>query len=607
MARGPERGEPEEAIRYERLAECVDAAVFITEPSGRMLYANRALERLTGYSAADFQFAQSDNPFLHREDAERVGRFIAAFIQSDTEISEPIENRFCDRWGQVRWFRSTLARIRYDGRDAIQFVTRPLDPPAAHAHDLRRDYEILVENAGEGIAKLDVRGRFLFTNERFQTLVGREAVALGHGVVADLIHPSRHDDAALFVRPGTFETKLLRADGETREVDVVVTALAPESEHELMALVRDVTEKRAAERELRRRERLHDLGLLAGSLAHDLNGLLAAILNARSVAERTLGEGSPAAPLLREIGDAAQKAALRCDEVMAGPGREATKQPLDLGDVVDRALRTVRASVEDAEIALTVHREPGVVVVGDAAGLEAIVVNLMTNAVEALAGARGERRITLDLRRLSRDGGSSVELRVADTGVGMDEETRERLFDPFFTTKPSGHGLGMPSVLARVQGHGGQIAVDSSPGAGTTVRVTLPAFVVGALAPDGPSGGGARFVIVADDEPTFRRSVRLILEDSGLSTREVASGSEALELVRTDGNNVLGVVIDSRLPGVRGEVAAATMRELRPELPVVLVSGDPRAAPPIAGVRFLAKPFDPAVLLELLRPEIRRP
>ena len=186
---------------YETLADSVEEAVFITEPQGRMVYANAVLERLTGYTVADFQFPQADNPFLHPDDAERVGRFIADFIASGARTSAPIENRFSDRWGQTRRYRSVLARVVFDGKDAIQFVTRRLEDDASTGGEpgLLRDFRAIIDNAGDGIVKLDRLGRFIFANATFQGMVGRDSVALGRGDVSTVLHAQA--DARRFREP----------------------------------------------------------------------------------------------------------------------------------------------------------------------------------------------------------------------------------------------------------------------------------------------------------------------------------------------------------------------------------------------------------------------
>jgi PAS domain S-box-containing protein len=537
-----------------------------------------------------------------------VGQFIAEFLASGDAISAPVENRFCDRWGQTRWFRSVLARVRYRGRDAIQFVTRPVDSEGPRADMLLRDYRALVENAGDGIAKLDAQGRFLFANERLRQIVGRDAVALGHSLVADLVHPSRREEGLRFLRPGAFETCLLRDGGQIAEVDVVVTPLGPEPE--FMALIRDVTEKRTLERELRRRERLQSLGLLAGSVAHDLNGFLGVVQANRALAARAAEAGRSPAAYLEEIGRACDTAAATCKQLLTGAGRATRRAPIDLGAVVARTLRMLRSSIDEGVVVESIT-SPGMIIDGDEAALEALVVNLVTNAVDAVSDVHPTRRVVVTVAPTSQAAGArGSDLKVEDNGVGIDPATREHMFDPFFTAKQSGHGLGLSSVLGIVQTHSGSIAVDSEPGRGTKVVVSFPLSRPPSrsaeLVPSAPSPTRG-FVVIADDEPAFRRSVRLLLDDAGFDTREAADGEEALELVRGNVGQVVAVVLDSRLPKLPGSEVARAMKEARPDLPVIMVSGDLGAVDAVAGVSLLAKAFEPTALLRLLREETSSP
>ena len=168
------------------LAELSDAAVFITDLSMRMLYANAELERLTGFTAADFQFPQEDNPFIHREDAEHVAQALSAFAGAEATVSEPIENRFLDRWGRTHRCRSIVSKIGFRGQTALLFVCKTLDAPAPTSTD-DRQYRAVVESADDAIVRIDNAGRLLFANQRAIQLLGYSAVELGRMRLDDLV------------------------------------------------------------------------------------------------------------------------------------------------------------------------------------------------------------------------------------------------------------------------------------------------------------------------------------------------------------------------------------------------------------------------------------
>jgi two-component system cell cycle sensor histidine kinase/response regulator CckA len=246
----------------------------------------------------------------------------------------------------------------------------------------------------------------------------------------------------------------------------------------------------------------------------------------------------------------------------------------------------------------------------DPAQLSQVVLNLVTNANEALGGSSGEihvRAYPLDAdeaflagcvggQRI--DPGSFVCIEIRDTGCGMDEQTRERIFEPFYTTKFTGRGLGLSAVLGIVHSHRGAIRIESAPRKGTSALVLLPAThdaetrKVPAESHDGFSGGG--LVLLADDEEVVRAVTRAQLEALGFEIHEAHDGAEALSLFETHKYRL--AVLDLTMPKMDGDAVARHLQESEPNLPVLLVSGysaheltGPLAESP--NVRMLAKPF----------------
>ncbi|MBX3220182.1 MAG: PAS domain S-box protein [Labilithrix sp.] len=600
------------------LAECVEEAVFITEPGGRMLYANASLQRLTGYTVDDLRGADDEHPFIHRDDAARVADFIAAFLESGAAVSEPIESRFVDRWGQTRWYRSVLGRVRFDDTDAVQFVTRQTDRDdgSSPSSELIRDYRLLVQHAGDGIAKLDARGRFLFSNPRFREIVGRDALALEQAAVADVLHADAGRDAARFLVPGRFETELVSGAGEKVHVEVVVVALAPGND--VMALVRDVTEQRRLQRELHRREKLQSLGLLAGGVAHDLSSFLTVVQTNGALAEVAERDGRSVTSFLREIRQACEKAAGLCARLLASAGQApVSRSRIDLRATVEEIVSLLQPSLPPT-VSVLWTPGPHVHVCGDAAALQPLVMNLITNASDAIGLRSGHVLIEVGttehtaeaVARLEPGGdlppGPAAFIRVTDDGAGMDEHTRARMFDPFFTTKSAGHGLGLPSVLGTVRAHSGAICVQSATGAGTTMTIYLPEAPPESLVAAAPIDAHepGRLVLIADDEPSLVRSLTLMLASAGFETIEARDGAQAVALVerRTD---IAAALLDASMPVMGGAEAAQKIRALRAGLPIVMMSGYKQAVP--AGVEVITKPFEPERLLTILGRVTARP
>jgi PAS domain S-box-containing protein len=219
---------------FEALAEAVDALVFVTDTSMRMLFASAALERETGFTVADFQLPQADNPFIHREDADHVARALAAFVTGDRPVSDPIENRFLDRWGRTHGYVTRVSKVSFDGAPALLFVCRATAAIAQTADD--RQYRALVDLADDAILRIDNAGRILFANRRACELFDSTTAGLGRLRLDDLVEP--RDRILLTDRLshviGTrervrFALHLLASQKDQRRIEVhaVVTPLGP--------------------------------------------------------------------------------------------------------------------------------------------------------------------------------------------------------------------------------------------------------------------------------------------------------------------------------------------------------------------------------------------
>jgi CheY-like chemotaxis protein len=250
-------------------------------------------------------------------------------------------------------------------------------------------------------------------------------------------------------------------------------------------------------------------------------------------------------------------------------------------------------------------------------------MNLITNASEAIGDREGTIEVTTRAARLDdADAGGDLplgpylELRVADDGAGMDEETRRRIFEPFFTRKFTGRGLGMAAVHGIVNAHGGTISVESARGRGTTVTVRFPALLGEAASPQTPvapatSWRGSGTVLLIDDESDAREVGLHVLERAGFRVLPAASGAEGLELIEAHTDEIVCVLLDLTMPGMDGLVACRRLQAIDPAVPVILSSGYPEkgaierfADEGLAG--FLEKPYVPTEMIERVRVAIEQ-
>ncbi len=383
-------------------------------------------------------------------------------------------------------------------------------------------------------------------------------------------------------------------------------------------LAANVTERKRAEEtasqlveRAREAEKLESLAILASGVAHDVNDTLQGIMGNASLAKRLLPEDAPPRELLARIESSVGEAAQLADQMLALAGRRLLRKgPIDLAALLaDHA--PLLQSMLPPQVRLTVDVEPALPAVeGDELQLRQALSALVANAGEAIFEPVGE--VSIRVRRGSGRSASSGErlvpapvegpvvcLEVADTGCGMDEATLARIFDPFFTTKMAGHGLGLPALLGIMRAHGAAIAVESEPNRGARVRLFLPILDGGARAGAGPRGADgpeSGVILVADDQDYVREVVATMLQSEGYSVLQAEDGLQAVQLVRDRPGRVALALVDYMMPRMNGLEAAAEMRRLEPEMPVILSSGfcEPEAVGDALGneiCAFLHKPY----------------
>jgi signal transduction histidine kinase/CheY-like chemotaxis protein len=390
------------------------------------------------------------------------------------------------------------------------------------------------------------------------------------------------------------------------------------------ALEREVSERRRLEAQMQRTQKLESLGVLSGGIAHDFNNLLTGILGNADIALRALPKGSRERELLEQVKTAAQAAADLTGQLLAYSGRGTLRmEPLDLSELVEEMGRLLGSSISK-KVQLLYELGRGLPLVdADPTQVRQVVMNLITNASEAIGNAPGEVTLRTGSMQVGRaklaqsythddlPPGEYVFVEVADSGCGMNEETLQKIFDPFFTTKFTGRGLGLAALLGIVRRHRGTIFVSSQPGTGTTFRVLLPASrserteagdreeAVGVWSESGR-------VLVIDDEAGIRRFARLLLEEAGFDVDEAADGDEALECLGEGSGNHDMVLLDLTMPRRSGIEVLQEIRRGNADVPVVLMSGftESEVASVLesdARTRFLQKPFTSESLEQVVR------
>ncbi|MGH7512313.1 MAG: ATP-binding protein [Gemmatimonadales bacterium] len=372
----------------------------------------------------------------------------------------------------------------------------------------------------------------------------------------------------------------------------------------------------ASEARSRHVQKLESIGVLAGGIAHDFNNLLHVVLGNADLARLQLAPESPALEHLDEVVRATQRAAELTQQLLAYSGRGAVEtRRLDLSDEVRETATLLRTAISK-QAALVWDLSPDLAINADPTQVRQILMNLITNASDALGESPGS--ITLRTGRTDdpRAGSGThdfVFLEVSDTGCGMDTSTLQRIFDPFFSTKFTGRGLGLAAVMGIVESHHGHIRIRTGPGEGTTFRILFPAVGAGAddATPARASGAdwrGRGTILLAEDEEGVREVVGRMLERLGFRVLPAEDGVAALEELERSDHTITAVLLDVSMPRLGGSETLRQIRERRPDLPVVLMSGytEQEVASKLlddspGAVGFLQKPFLPEDLASVLR------
>ncbi len=388
--------------------------------------------------------------------------------------------------------------------------------------------------------------------------------------------------------------------------------------------VRAEEERRQLELRVRQAQKMESLGVLAGGVAHDFNNLLTGILGNAELALMDLSPVSPARESVEGIQTAAMRAAELSRQMLAysGKGRFVV-EPIDLSEVVKEMTHLLRTSVPRKTVLQLDLAERLPTVSADATQIRQVVMNLITNAAEAIGEKSGVISVQTGTLECDRpylkstypiedmSEGVYVYLEVADTGCGMDGETQQRMFDPFFTSKFTGRGLGLAAVLGIVRGHNGGLKVYSEPGQGTTFKILLPAEDEPARATatesaDAEPWRGSGTILLVDDESTVRAIGKRMLERAGFAVLVAVDGRQAVEMFRRHAGEIACVLLDLTMPEMDGEETFRTLRQIRRDVPVILTSGYNEqdvigrfAGKGLAG--FIHKPFQNAVLIGKLR------
>lgn len=409
-----------------------------------------------------------------------------------------------------------------------------------------------------------------------------------------------------------FESPIVTKDGAQRLIAWHTTPL-PATEHEPRGLLisgADVTQVRQLEQQLRDSQRMDALGTLASGIAHDFNNILTSILGFAQLTQATVARGSKAATYLDRLQTSVNRARDLVQAILTfGRRARQTQRPTSLAVVTREALQLVRPSLSaNIEIRTQIDDDSGAVL-ADPTQLHQLVMNLCTNAYQAMGDRGGVLTITVEAHDVGVEEarsnpalatGTHLRLIVSDTGAGMDDATKARIFDPFFTTKRPGEGtgLGLSVVHGIVKQLQGTISVNSAPGQGSRFEVVLPRCAEPAIVPalqaasETANADGDKTILVVDDEPDVQQSVQGLLELLGYRALTASNGDEALVRFKQHADEIDLVITDRAMPGMMGTELALALRAIRANLPIIMITGGATDMVPVESIsRYLRKPF----------------
>jgi PAS domain S-box-containing protein len=646
--------------KFAALLEGAPDAMIGVGPSGDIALLNARAERLFGYCQDDLLGKPVEVLLAPSSRPAHLARR-AAYLES--AAPGPVTGRLevtCVRKDGTEFPADvSLSSIQTEDGLLVSAAVRDNSERLRNERALRAQQDhtrAILASASDAFVTIDPRGLVVDWNDAAEALFGWPAAEATGQPLADLVVPppvrQAHRDGLRRLIGGGLPTLLGRRlevtavhrDGHEIPVELSIWRSETESGSRFHAFLRDITDRLALqaereqvkaqaereryERRLQQTQRLESLGQLAGGVAHDFNNLLAVIVNyldfvAEEVSAAAAEDGARWDGTRRDIEQiqrATERATRLVRQLLAFGRRDIVKpEVLDLNRVV-ADLTALLGSTVGEHIDVLTDLAPGLWPLrADSAQIEQVLVNLAVNAGDAMPNGG---TLTIDTANLTLGGdqasddhlpeGRYVRLRVSDTGQGMTKDVAERAFEPFYTTKPKGTGTGLGlatvyGILAQAGGHG---QISSEPGIGTTITALLPATAEVPAADTAPAqrpaGRDGATVLVIEDEDALREVVRRILTRNGYRVLVAASGPEAIELARGHQGTIDMVLSDVVMPQMLGKEAVARIREIRPGIRVIYMSG--YAQPVLAaqgtlddGVTLVAKPFAEGTLLESLQ------
>jgi PAS domain S-box-containing protein len=604
---------------YRALLEQAADGIIITDQDANCLTVNPGACAMLGYTEAEFLRLNFRDLILPDDLAATPLRYDE--IRSGRTVL--VDRRLRRRNGTFLPVEISGKMLK-DGR--ILAVVRDMSErkrAEGALEDSERRFRTLAQASFEGIA-LAEQGVLVDLNDQLADMLGYDRHELIGKPVMDVIAPESRQlvtEAMQSGRMETYEHMALRRNGDIFPVEVRARSAEIGGRKVRISAIRDITARKFLEEQLLQSQKMEAVGLLAGGVAHDFNNILTAIIGYGSIVKMKLPVGDPMVQYIDNILASTERAANLTNSLLAFSRKQIIKpRPLFANEIITNVGKLLARLIgEDVELNLKLAGRD-MTILADAGQIEQVLMNLTTNARDAMPSGGtltiGTERVQLDRDFVARHGfgvpGAYAMITVADTGMGMDDRTRERIFEPFYTTKEvgKGTGLGLSIVYGIIKQHEGHITVDSEPGMGTIFSIYLPLVPTDdekAPASATKTGrGGTETVLVAEDDEPVRALIVMLLSEAGYRVVSAVDGEDAVRKFMENRDQVQLLVLDVIMPKKNGTEAYEEIRAMKPEIKALYMSGYTadvfeKKNIPEQRLNLITKPVSPTELLKKVR------
>lgn len=613
---------------YQSLFEHLTDFVYTLDPDGILLSVNRAATKSLGY-----------------EPEEVIGRSVATIIPESVHAFIPRNlkkvldegyaegmSKYVAKGGDIHYLEYRSVAIRPEDRPPyVVGVARDVTERVTMQRKLKESetkFQLLVESAHDGITYIDDKGIIQFANPRMKEILkdphpeGKKLRDFYDEENVKILNKNLEIRSKGF--SSTYFATLTNLEGSLRQLVVSGTPFVDERKNYRGAIgvYTDITELRKLEAQLQHSQKMEAVGTLAGGIAHDFNNILGGVLGYASLIKQLVPSDSQLAHYADMIEKSAERGAAMAGQLLAfsRKGKQFV-QTVDVHQIIDEVVEILNHTLDRKVVVHKRKDAPSSLISGDPSQIQQVLMNLCINANDAMPDG-GRLSITtccIEVDEASCPGqddlvpGTFLELKVQDTGAGMNPYVIGRLFEPFFTTKEEGKGtgLGLSMVYGAVTNHGGTIKVSSQVGKGSLFTVLLP------LQEDHPrravsvvrrpAAYGTGTILVVDDEDIIRQLLTEMLQEMGFRVLSAGDGLEALEIYHESWRTIDLVIMDLIMPRLSGKETFLVMKEINPDAQVILATGYSKdttveEALEQGVVGFLHKPFGTEELAEVLGP-----